>query len=239
MALLTISGTAADAACTAAARMAGAIDARRGAPGGVHIALAGGSTPRAAYERLADQVPSWKGVELWLGDERVVPPDDPESNYRLVAETLLAATQAAAHQVPTGGTAEDAAASYSAEMRRRVAAGPSGVPVLDFALLGLGEDGHTASLFPNHPALEARGEVCVAVHGAPKPPPDRVTLTLDVLRATRTAAILAVGDGKADAVAATLAGPSPQVPASLLADGPLELILDEAAAAKIPADAKA
>ena len=89
--------------------------------------------------------------------------------------------------VPTGGSAEEAASAYAREIRRRVPAGPDGVPALDLALLGLGEDGHVASLFPHAPALDARGEVCVAVHDAPKPPPDRVSLTLEVLRAARSA----------------------------------------------------
>ncbi len=124
-------------------------------------------------------------------------------------------------------------------LAERVPASSDGVPRLDFALLGLGEDGHTASLFPRAPALEATGEVCVAVHDSPKPPPDRVTLTLDVLRAARSSAILAVGEGKAAPAAAALHGPSPDVPASLLVDGPLELILDDAAAREIPAQARA
>ncbi len=110
---------------------------------------------------------------------------------------------------------------------------------LDFALLGLGEDGHTASLFPDAPTLDARGEVCVPVHDAPKPPPDRVSLTLDVLRAARAGAILADGAEKARPVARVLDGPDPHVPASLLADGPIELILDRAAAQDLPAQARA
>jgi 6-phosphogluconolactonase len=129
---------------------------------------------------------------------------------------------------------EEAARTYATEIRERVPAGPDGVPVLDLALLGLGEDGHVASLFPHAPALDARGEICVAVHDAPKPPPDRVSLTLEVLRAARSALILALGAGKADAAAATLAGPDRGVPASLLADGSLELVLDSEAARELP-----
>ena len=239
MARVTVTDTAAEAAGVAAERLADAIAAGRAARGAVHLSLAGGSTPRAAYERLASLIDDWDAIELWFGDERLVPPDDPRSNYRMLAESLLERTGAVAHPVPTEGSAEQAAEAYGHQMRDRVPAGPDGIPALDFALLGLGEDGHTASLFPDAPALEARGEVCVAVHDAPKPPPDRVSLTLDVLRAARGAAILAVGDAKARPAAATLSGPSPQVPASLLADGPLELILDRAAAREIPAGARA
>jgi 6-phosphogluconolactonase len=239
VARLTVTETPAEAAGVAADRLVGAVTAARRGGRVAHLSLAGGSTPRAAYERLAAAVDDWDGVELWLGDERLVSADDPESNYRMLAESLLDATGATAHPVPTQGSAEEAADAYAQEILRRVPAGPDGVPVFDFALLGLGEDGHTASLFPQGPALQAEGAVCVAVHGAPKPPPDRVTLTLDVLRASRGAAILAVGQGKAEPAAATLAGPDPRVPASLLADGKLELILDTEAAREIPAGASA
>jgi 6-phosphogluconolactonase len=238
MARLTITATAAEAADRAAALLADAIADARSAGRVAHLSVAGGTTPRAAYERLATMVENWEGVELWLGDERLVPPDDPESNHRMLAESLLDATGATAHPVSTDGSAEQAADAYAREILDRVPAGPDGVPVLDFALLGLGQDGHTASLFPNAPALEARNEICVAVHDAPKPPPDRVTLTLDVLRAARAAAILADGEEKAAAVAATLGTPTPRVPASLLAEGPIELILDDDAARLLPANAR-
>ena len=99
--------------------------------------------------------------------------------------------------------------AYARELRERVPAGPDGVPALDLALLGLGEDGHTASLFPHAPALDVRGEVCVAVHDAPKPPPDRVSLTLDVLRAARRSLILAVGDGEGERRGRGSLGPRP------------------------------
>jgi 6-phosphogluconolactonase len=239
MARLTVTETAAEAADVAARRVADAIAAGRREERPVHLSLAGGRTPRAAYERLAGLVDDWDGVELWLGDERLVPADDPESNYRMLSESLLNRTGAVAHRVPTAGSAEQAAAAYGSELRERVPAGPDGVPALDFALLGLGEDGHTASLFPDAPALDALGEVCVPVHDAPKPPPDRVSLTLDVLRAARAGAILADGAQKARPVARVLDGPDPHVPASLLADGPIELILDRAAAQDLPAQARA
>jgi 6-phosphogluconolactonase len=234
VAQVTVTESGPEATDLAAERLAGVIAAGRRQGRTVHLFLAGGTTPRAAYERLAALVDDREGVELWLGDERLVPPDDPESNYRLVAETLLQGTGAIAHVVPTGGSAEEAASAYARVIRRRVPARPDGVPVLDLALLGLGEDGHVASLFPHAPALGVRGEICVAVHDAPKPPPDRVSLTLEVLRAARSALLLAVGEPKARAAAAALSGPDPGVPASLLADGPLELILDRAAAREFP-----
>jgi 6-phosphogluconolactonase len=232
VARVTVTDGRGEATDLAAERLADAIAAGRRSGRTVHLSLAGGTTPRAAYERLAELVDDWEWVELWLGDERLVPAEDPQSNYRLVAETLLPAG-ASAHAVPTDGSAEEAASGYATEIRRRVPAATDGIPELDLALLGLGEDGHVASLFPHAPALEPRGEICVAVHEAPKPPPDRVSLTLDVLRAARSTVILAVGEGKAAAAAAALSGPNPGVPASLLDNGALELILDQAAAGEL------
>ena len=197
------------------------------------MALTGGTTPRRAYELLAESVEDWSGVEVWFGDERAVPPADPESNFRLVEESLLARAAIPADQVNrVRGElgAEAAAALYAAELRRRLPLAAGRVPVLDVVLLGIGEDGHVASLFPHHPALETRGRACVAVLDAPKPPPERVTLTLDVLQAAREVFVLATGEGKRRAVTAALAGPDPATPASLLGDGRVELVVDHAAA---------
>ena len=237
MARLTVTGTAAQAAGLAAERLTDAIGAARREGRTAHLSLAGGHTPAATYDRLASLVDDWSEVELWLGDERMVPPSDPESNFRMLTDTLLERTGAIAHPVPTRGSAEDAADQYGQLLAARVPASSDGLPRLDFALLGLGEDGHTASLFPRAPALAVTGRVCIAVHDSPKPPPDRVTLSLDVLRSARSSAILAVGEEKAAPAAAALRGPSPDVPASLLVEGPLELILDAEAAAQIDAEA--
>ncbi|MFN2612166.1 MAG: 6-phosphogluconolactonase [Solirubrobacterales bacterium] len=234
MARVTVAAPPAAASDFAAERLAGAIEAGRSGGHAVHLALAGGDTPRPAYERLAELIDDWEDVELWLGDERLVPADDPASNYRMLSETLLERTTgASAHPVPTeGNSAEQAATAYAELIAARVPAGTSGLPSFDAVLLGLGEDGHTASLFPNAPALRAGG-ICVAVHDAPKPPPDRVTMTLGVLSAARTPLMLATGAGKAGAVAAVVGDPDPAVPASLLGAGPLELILDPEAASAL------
>ena len=101
--------------------------------------------------------------------------------------------------------------------------------MLDLALQGLGPDGHTASLFPGNPAVAATG-VCVAVHDAPKPPPDRITLTVPVLRAARSIVFLATGAEKAQAVLGLVAGPDPKIPSSLLTGERTEVIVDRAAA---------
>ncbi|HWX45197.1 MAG TPA: 6-phosphogluconolactonase [Solirubrobacteraceae bacterium] len=203
--------------------------------GVAHLALAGGNTPRRAYELLAGLRDDWGAVELWYGDERCVGAEDPESNHRLVAESLLAQIHGPApaeHRIPGELGPEEAAAEYSALLRARVlTAGEWGPPALDLALLGIGEDGHTASLFPGHPEVEdSSGALCLPVRDAPKPPPERVTLSLPVLRAARGCLLLVTGAGKADALARVLAGPDPQVPASLLASEHLHVVADEAAA---------
>jgi 6-phosphogluconolactonase len=235
MIALTVVEDAEAAARTSAERIAGAIRAGRDERGAAHVALAGGRTPARTYELLAEQVEDWRDVHLWFGDERCVPLDDPDSNHALVVRTLLGGLEARGRSGPRihpvagagGGDPSAAAADYERELRACVAGDP---PKLDLALLGLGEDGHVASLFPDDPALEERGRLCVAVHGA-KPPFARVSLTLPVLRAARAAVVLTAGAGKAWAVSAMLAGPSPRVPASLLAEGgPVELIVDRDAA---------
>jgi 6-phosphogluconolactonase len=163
-----------------------------------------------------------------------VPADDPESNYRLVAESLLPGAGVPperVHRIAGELPPADAARAYEAELHAAMAPDAAGLPVLDLALLGLGEDGHTASLFPGDPAVERHDALCFPVR-AVKPPPDRITLSLDVLRAARRALILAEGPGKADAVARVLAGPDPAVPASLLVPEHTELVVDESAASR-------
>ena len=222
-----------DAVAERAARLiAELLDATLTARGIAHLALAGGTTPAGAYAQL--QPARWDGVELWFGDERCVGPDDPASNYLMVAETLLGhAPGALVHRIEGELGAERAAAAYDALLRERVSADGGSIPVLDIALLGIGEDGHTASLFPHNAALEARGVAAVAVHDAPKPPPERVSLSLEVLRSARSVILLASGPAKAAALARALAGPDAAVPASLLVGERLSVIADTAALASV------
>ena len=141
MAQVTVTDTAPQATDLAAERLAEAIAAGQREGRAVHLSLAGGNTPRAAYERLATLVDDWEGVELWLGDERLVPPDDPESNYRLLAETLLERTGSGR---PPGSDRRLGGAGRErlrGEIRRRVPAGPDGVPALDLALWVSGRTG--------------------------------------------------------------------------------------------------
>jgi 6-phosphogluconolactonase len=212
--------------------------------GVAHFALSGGTTPRAAYQALAGLLEDWNAVELWYGDERCVGPDDPESTHRLVVESLLAhirGNRPQEHRVRGELGPEAAAREYTEELRATVpAAEPGGVPVLDVSLVGIGEDGHTASLFPGHPEVEdSSGALCLPVRNSPKPPPERVTLSVPVLRAARYTLLLVAGAGKSDALAAALAGSgrAPEggrgSPASLLVSERLHVVADIAAAARV------
>lgn len=206
--------------------------------GRAHVALSGGSTPRPAYELLAKRLADPDNLEIWFGDERAVPPDDADSNFKLVSEALAGSglPADAIHRIEGERDPEEAAASYAELLTERLASEDGGMPALDLALQGLGPDGHTASLFPDHPALEA-DSVCVAVHEAPKPPPERITLTVPALRAARKIIFLVTGEDKAKAVAAMLESPSgPKLPASLLVRPDTELIADEAALACATSD---
>jgi 6-phosphogluconolactonase len=207
-----------------------ALDAR----GIAHLALAGGSTPRRSHELLAERVRDWSRIHIWLSDERAVPPDDEESNFRMVRESLLDRVEIPPENVhrPLGERgAEEAADAYEAELRAAVdESTQADIPVLDIVMCGMGEDGHTLSLFPGHAEIDVKGRLVVPVHDAPKPPPDRISFTLDLVHAARRTMLLVSGASKADAMAAVLAGPDPHVPASLLRFGRLEVIADDAAA---------
>jgi 6-phosphogluconolactonase len=184
------------------------------------LVLAGGSTPRLAYRLLAGRRLPWGRVTALFGDERCVPPLDPESNYRMAKEELLDhVNPGGVLRMPGELGAETAAALYD----EAVAA----LTPLDLVLLGMGPDGHTASLFPGHTALNASGNA-VAVHDAPKPPPDRVSLTLAALRTARRVVLLATGADKAEALALARDG---RVPAGMIPGA--EYLVDRAAAARL------
>jgi 6-phosphogluconolactonase len=234
--MVTITPDAASAARAAASRITDSIAAALAERRVAHLALAGGTTPRRAYEILASEISDWSGVSFWFGDERMLPAGDPERNATMLIETFrrLGSDHAPAiEEVPTATTPEDAARRYEARLRERVTTGADGVPVFDLAILGLGEDGHTASLFPGHPEVDERERLIVSVRNAPKPPPERVSMTIPLLSAARSIVILATGDGKAEAVG-TLSGPSREsIPPGRLPHDRVELICDHEAAAQI------
>jgi len=197
----TVLATAEDVAAAAAADIAEAL--REGAR---TLVLAGGTTPKRCYELLGELEVDWGRVAVLFGDERCVPPHDPESNYRMAKESLLdRVAPATVYRMP-GELGPD----EGAEVYRRIVATES---PLDLVTLGVGEDGHTASLFPGHPGLKAHGLV-TGIRDSPKPPPERITLTLGALRTARRVIILATGAGKAEAVALARRGvvPSGMIP---------------------------
>jgi 6-phosphogluconolactonase len=210
--------------------------------GAFRPAFSGGSTPRHLFQALAGaefrrQV-DWTRSRIFFVDERCVPPDDRRSNYRLARENLLdplAIPPANVFRMRGEDDPARAADAYGERLRAELP-GADGPPRLDFVLLGLGPDGHTASLFPGTAGLEETRRPVVANH-VPKLGEWRITLTLPVLNAARRAVFLVVGEEKRDVVAAVLRAQqgSPSLPASLVRpkEGSLIWIVDEAAAAAI------
>jgi 6-phosphogluconolactonase len=198
------------------------------------LALSGGSTPRGCYRNLAHlhQVP-WEKVEIYLGDERFVPHDHPDSNYRMIRQTLLAGETVmprAMFAVPGDGTAEDAASAYEEILRQQYGASRlrADLPLFDLQLLGLGEDGHTASLLPGQPVLEEREHwVAVVPEGRLEP---RITLTYPALESSRLTVFLVSGAAKREMLARARAG-DPSIPAGRLKPhGDVLWLVDRAAA---------
>ncbi len=215
----------ADQASEAAARLLA--DAARA---GHTIALSGGLTPRSAYELVATMDSDWSRAEIWLVDERMVPLGDPLSNSGLVLESLVdrVAAPPRTHTVHTELLPEDAAAAYDRDLRGAH---------IDLALLGIGGDGHTASLFPHAPALDVRDRLAVVAEAALEPWVPRVTMTILALSAVEHVVFLVTGSDKADAVRRAFAEPRSQAtPASLVRSesGRTSAILDSAAASSLP-----
>jgi 6-phosphogluconolactonase len=216
-----------------AERVAALIDLALDERDRAQIALSGGSTPAAAYRLLNHEHLPWNRVDVVLGDERWVPASDPASNARMLAETLLAADGpgAAAHFHPVPTELESPEASMQAFERHVRQLCPGDPPVFDVMLLGLGDDGHTASLFPGTPAtLERRRAVTI---GAGKGL-ERITLTAPVLSAARQVIVLVSGAGKRQALQRLLdPAESPErTPARLVQPRSAVLVLADAAAAE-------
>lgn len=207
------------------------------------VALAGGATPRATYARLAlppfrDWI-AWDRTWVFFGDERAVGPDHPDSNYRMAHEALLARVPVPASQVfRIRGEADDpegAAAEYARTLATVFRTRRGELPRLDLVLLGMGLDGHTASLFPGSPVLKEVFRGVAAVHVAAAAIPRRLTLTLPVLNAASRVTFLVSGSEKAKAVKAVLTEPA-TLPAAMVrpTDGELVWIVDRAAASLLP-----
>jgi 6-phosphogluconolactonase len=222
---ITVVDTSADAARLVAERLV------EQAQAGGSIVLTGGSTPRHAYEIAAEQQRDWSRVELWWGDERCVPPSDQRSNYGMAKAALLDRLEgepAAVHRMQGELGRDDGVAEYKHEL--------AGVDTFDLVLLGLGPDGHVASLFPNFPTLDVTSRDVIGSEAGYEPFVDRISLTLPRICNTEELIFLATGKDKADAVARAFGGKaSPQTPGSLArsTEGTTRAVLDRAAAKKL------
>ena len=202
-----------------------------GARKGHSLVLTGGGTPRRAYELAAEREPDWSAASLWWSDERCVPPEDERSNFRLARESLLDRIEAPPREVQRirgelGG--EEAAREYDQLVRGTR---------FDYILLGIGPDGHAASLFPCQPTLEERERRAVPAEAKLEPFVERVTLTVPVLSAAPEVMFIVTGEEKADAVERAFARPpGPETPASLIrsTQGRTRLVADAAAASRLP-----
>lgn len=238
----------AEALSRAAAREFVALGKRAvAARGRFAVALAGGSTPRRIYELLAepehhDQM-DWARVELFWGDERPVPPEHPDSNYGMAAATLLTKVDLRPEQIhriqAERADRAEAARDYQAEITRVLAASPDGSsPVFDLILLGMGADGHTASLFPYTEALRERHRHVVANY-VPTLRSERVTLTFPVINRASEILVIVAGAEKAHTLRAVLEEPRDpeRLPAQLLSPvaGRLTWLVDRAAASELAA----
>jgi 6-phosphogluconolactonase len=198
---------------------------------GGHVVLTGGSTPGRAYTLAAEREPDWGRVQLWWGDERCVPPDDDRSNYAMAKETLLdrlAVQPTAVHRMRGELGADAGARQYDDELGE--------LARFDLLLLGLGPDGHVASLFPGEPTLDESERRVVPAEAKLDPFVDRISLTLPVLRAAHAVLFLVTGESKAEAAARAFGGePSPAIPGSLVRaiSGTTTAVLDRAAASQL------
>ena len=207
------------------------------AQGSFHVSLSGGSTPKTLYgllvsDQFRDRFP-WQRVSWYWGDERFVPYDNPESNFRMTREAMLAKAPVPpenVHPIPTDGNPEDAARRYEQTLQRAYGAATLDPhrPFFDVTLLGLGPDGHTASLLPGEPALnERRRWVAVVSHGRPEV---RITMTYPMLESSRRVAFLVAGEEKAAIFNAIRKGGSKLPAAQVRPVGELLWFVDRVAA---------
>lgn len=206
--------------------------------GAFYFALSGGSTPRYLHQILAlpanQQQIEWDRVHIFFGDERNVPVDHPDSNFRMAQETLLSKIpipRSQVHAMPTGCEDMQDCAQHYAELLTTLPQ-RQGMPCFDMIVLGVGDDGHTASLFPGTPILAERDRSVAAVF-VPKLDAWRVSLTYPVLNQANTIVVLASGAGKADVVYAALNEPTRNFPIQGIRNDHLEWYIDNAAAARL------
>jgi 6-phosphogluconolactonase len=205
--------------------------------GAATFAIAGGGTPAETYRQLRSRRVPWERVTAWVGDERWVPPDHPDNNGRMAREALIDHVPASFVPVPYAGeTPESAAHEYEARLREILAV-RDGRPAPDVVLLGIGDDGHTLSLFPGTAALEESERLYVA-NWVPKLDTWRVTATYPLVHAARHVLFLVAGAGKAETVARILEDPDADDPARRIMEGDADVVwlLDEAAAGRLTSE---
>jgi 6-phosphogluconolactonase len=226
-----------------AARLVTAIVDLQSVQDEVHVALTGGSMCSAILASVratpGASAIDWSSIHVWWGDERYLPAGDPDRNETQNADALLSHVPLVPEHVhgvagpDASGSAEESAEDYAAEVRA------SGHGAFDIMLLGVGPDGHIASLFPHHPAQRTEDAIPVAVHDSPKPPPDRVSLTFECLNRSTRVWFIVAGEDKAEAVAKALAPDADRwdVPASGV-KGEVETLwlLDAPAASRLPGE---
>jgi 6-phosphogluconolactonase len=228
---ISVAISADDLARQCADQIAAAVDLALGERDRAQIALAGGETPKAAYRLLGEEHLAWERVDVLLGDERWVHQDDPSSNARMLGETLLAGEpgrRASFHPVPTDLPDPEASAVAYAALLQGIC--PGDPPRFDLILLGLGDDGHTASLFPGTAAPGVRDRSVTIGEGKGLP---RITLTAPVLSAARRVMFLVSGAGKRQALRRLLdpCEPADRTPARLVQpEGEVLILVDQAAA---------
>jgi 6-phosphogluconolactonase len=238
------SGSAEELADQVAAALLARLSEAQRAGGVPSVALTGGTIAATIHEAVASspdaRLVDWSRVDVWFGDERFVPADDPDRNARQARESLLAHLPfdpARIHEMPASDGGHpgpvEAAAAYGEEVRAQ------GSGMFDVVMLGVGPDGHVASLFPGFPQLDVDDAIAVPVTGSPKPPPERISLTFDALNRTRAVWFVVSGEGKAEAVARALAtgaqAASPHEIPAVGVHGQDETVwfLDEASASRV------
>ncbi|MEE1930568.1 6-phosphogluconolactonase [Streptomyces sp. TRM 70351] len=247
---LSVHRDAGEMAGAAADRLVTTLAAAQADRGAASVVLTGGRGGNALLRALAasparDTV-DWAHLDVWWGDERFLPDGHPDRNHTQAREALLDSVPLDPARVrpmgPSGAAfgddADAAAAGYAAELAAAAPPEADGaVPGFDVLLLGVGPDTHVASLFPGLPGVRETRRSVVGVHGAPKPPPTRVSLTLPAIRAAREVWLLAAGEDKAEAVALALSGAGPERAPAAGARGRERTLwlLDEAAASRLPA----
>ena len=239
--------TAAELALASARNFAEKVQSAVSRRGVARVAISGGSTPQAAFKLLADpahpfaRTVPWDKLQLFWVDERCVPPDDPESNYGVCRKLLLnnvAILPANVHRMEGEIDPEEAASRYESVLRNTLKLEGAEAPAFDLLLLGMGDDGHTASLFPHTEGLTQFGRLCIANH-VPQKDTWRLTLTAPVINQAAEVVFEIGGAAKTSIVADVLTGPPDpeRLPSQMIrpANGRLLVQMDEAAAAKLPA----